>query len=112
MTRSWPAGQGPHLHPLLRPTVELLFPLIFLGLMWFFLVRPQQQRVRRQRELVASLVLGDEVVTAGGVVGTIVALDDQQARLEIAPGVEVRFLRHAVNGRIGGPGAVADEEEA
>jgi preprotein translocase subunit YajC len=83
---------------------NLLFPLLFLGLMWFLLVRPQQQRVRRQRELVASLVVGDVVVTAGGIVGTIVGLDEDEARLEVAPGVEMRFLRYAVNARVGGDG--------
>ena len=81
--------------------MELLFPLVFLGLMWFMLVRPQQQRVRRQRELVSSLAVGDQVVTAGGVVGRIVGLDDEQVRLEVAPGVVVRFLRMAVNARMG-----------
>ncbi len=81
--------------------MELLFPLVFLGLMWFMLVRPQQQRVRRQRELVSSLAVGDEVVTAGGVVGRIVGLDDEHVRLELAPGVVVRFLRMAVNARVG-----------
>lgn len=95
---------------------QLLFPLIFLGLMWFLLVRPQQQRVRRQRELVASLVLGDEVVTAGGVVGRIVGLDDDEARIEVSPGVVMRFVRIAVNARVPGPGPAlgtgdADEDE-
>lgn len=80
---------------------QLLFPLIFLGLMWFLLVRPQQQRVRRQRELVASLAVGDEVVTAGGIVGRIVGLDEQEVRLEVAPGVELRFVRFAVNAKLG-----------
>lgn len=80
---------------------QLLFPLIFLGLMWFLLVRPQQQRVRQQRELVASLEIGDEVVTSGGLVGTIVGLDETEARIEVAPGVVMRFVRFAVNGRAG-----------
>jgi len=82
---------------------QLLFPLIFLGLMWFLLVRPQQQRVRRQRELVASLALGDEVVTAGGIVGRIVGLDDDEARIEVSPGVVMRFVRIAVNARVPDP---------
>lgn len=85
--------------------MQLLFPLIFLGLMWVLLVRPQQQRVRRQRELVAALEVGDEVVTAGGILGRIVALDDDEAHIEVAPGVVVRFLRLAVNARVGVDGA-------
>ncbi|MGH9179119.1 MAG: preprotein translocase subunit YajC [Acidimicrobiales bacterium] len=89
--------------------MELLFPLLFLGLMWFVLIRPQQQRVRRQQALVASLQVGDEVITAGGIVGRIVTLDDNEAHLEVAPGVVLRFLRLAVNARVGdqeGPQAV------
>ena len=80
--------------------MELLFPLLVLGLMWVLLVRPQQQRVRRQRELVSSLQVGDEVVTAGGAIGRIVGLDDDEVSLEVAPGVTVRFARLSVNARI------------
>ena len=81
---------------------QLVFPLVFLGLMWFLLVRPQQQRVRRQQELVASLAVGDEVITAGGIIGRIVAVDDDEVHLEVSPDVVMRFLRLAVNARVGG----------
>ena len=80
--------------------MNILFPFIFLGLMWFVLIRPQQQRVRRQQQLVASLQVGDEVVTAGGLVGRIVALDADEAHIEVAPGVVARFLRLAVNAKV------------
>ena len=80
---------------------QLLFLLVTFGLMWFVLVRPQQQRVRRQQELVASLQVGDEVITAGGMIGRIVGLDEDEARIEVAPGTEVRFVRLAVNARVG-----------
>ena len=80
--------------------MELLLPLVLLALMWVLLVRPQQQRVRRQRELIASLEVGDEVVTAGGVVGRVVELNGDEVRLEVAPGVTMRFVRLAVNSRI------------
>ncbi|HEX2039191.1 MAG TPA: preprotein translocase subunit YajC [Acidimicrobiales bacterium] len=84
--------------------MDLLFPLVLLGLMWLLLVRPQQQRVRRQRELVASLGVGDRVVTVGGLLGTIVALTDEEARLEVAPGTVLTVLRPAISSRF-------DEEE-
>ena len=83
--------------------MELLLPLVLLALMWVLLVRPQQQRVRRQRELIASLEVGDEVVTAGGVVGQVVALRDDEVHLEVAPGVTMRFVRLAVNSRLSEP---------
>ena len=83
---------------------QLVFLLVTFALMWLVLIRPQQQRVRRQHELVRSLEVGDEVVTAGGVFGRIVGLDDEVARLEVAPGVEMRILRLAVNARAGDDG--------
>ena len=80
--------------------MEVLFPLVLLGLMWLLLVRPQQQRVRRQRELVASVTTGDRIVTIGGIVGTIVGLDDEEARVEVAPGTVLTLLRAAISRRL------------
>ena len=94
---------------------SLIFPLLLGGMMWLLLIRPQQQRVRRQQALLQSLEVGDEVITAGGMIGRIVGLDDEEARIELAPGTEVRFLRLAVNARVGDdddaglPGEVADD---
>jgi preprotein translocase subunit YajC len=71
--------------------------------MWLLLVRPQKQRVRRQRELVATLDVGDRIVTIGGIVGTIVALTDTEARVEVAPGTVVTLLRQAVSRTVDEP---------
>ena len=68
--------------------------------MWALLIRPQQQRARKQRELVASLEVGDRVVTAGGLVARIVGLTEEQASLEAAPGVTLTFLRAAINRKL------------
>ncbi len=91
---------------------QLFLPLVLLALMWVLLVRPQQQRVRRQRELIASLELGDEVVTAGGVVGRIVGLEGDEVRLEVAPGVTMRLVRLAVSSRIEETTRAIEEPEA
>jgi preprotein translocase subunit YajC len=81
--------------------MESLLPLLLLGaVMWFLLIRPQQQRVRRQQALLQSLEVGDEVITAGGMVGRIRSLDDQRAAIELAPGVVVDFLRGAISQRL------------
>jgi preprotein translocase subunit YajC len=90
---------------------QLLLPLVLLALMWVLLVRPQQQRVRRQRELIASLEVGDDVVTAGGIVGRIVALEGDEVRLEVAPGVTLRVVRLAVNSRVEVPALEEGEED-
>ena len=76
---------------------QLLFPALLFVAMWFLLIRPQQTRLRRQRQLIASLEVGDEVVTAGGLVGTIRVLTDDEAHIEVGPGVEVRVLRAAIS---------------
>ena len=76
--------------------MELLVPLAILGLMWALLIRPQQRRVREHQAYVAGVRVGDDVITTSGLFGTITALDDQRARLLVAPGVEVTVARQAV----------------
>jgi preprotein translocase subunit YajC len=76
--------------------VELLVPLAILGLMWALLVRPQQRRVREHRDFVAGVQVGDDVITTAGLFGTITALDDDRARLVVAPGVELTIARQAI----------------
>ena len=90
--------------------MSLLIPLLLLAVMYMLLIRPQQQRVRRQRMLVSSLEVGDKIVTIGGIVGEIVALNDESADVEIAPGVTVTFLRAAVNRKYEEAGAPPVED--
>ena len=84
-------------------------PLLILSLlMWMLLIRPQQQRVRRHQAVVASLQVGDEVVTAGGFYGRITRLDDESAWLELAPGVVARVMRGSIGQRLTGQEEGAD----
>lgn len=75
-------------------------PLVLLAvtfaLMWVLFIRPQQRRVRAHQVVVAGLGVGDEVMTSAGLFGTITALDDDDVRIAVAPGVVVRFARGAV----------------
>ena len=74
----------------------IIFPLLMVG-MYLLLVRPQQKRLKAQRELIASIAVGDEVVTAGGIIGTVRVLTDDRIFLEVADGVELRVLRGAIS---------------
>jgi preprotein translocase subunit YajC len=75
----------------------LLLTLALMGgVFYFLLIRPQQRRMRAQRELMGSLSVGDEVVTIGGMYGSIRELDDEEVVLEVADGIEIRFLRSAI----------------
>ena len=79
-----------------------LLPLVLLlGVMYFVLIRPQQQRVKAQRALITSLSVGDEVATIGGVLGRIVTIDDETATVETTPGTVLRFRRSAIAARTG-----------
>jgi preprotein translocase subunit YajC len=77
-------------------------PLIFLAAMaaviWFLLIRPQRQRQAAHRELMSELAPQDEVLTAGGLFGTVRSIADDHVLLEIAPGTEVRVAKQAVTG--------------
>lgn len=81
-------------------------PLILIfGLLWFLLIRPQQKRTRQHRELLSTIEVGDEVVTAGGIYGRIKRLDDTDLWLEIADGTVVRFARGSIGRRVEPEGA-------
>src|SRR5918996_3921865 len=95
----------------------LLALLITFGLMWVLLILPQQRRMKAHQAVVASLQVGDEVLTAGGIYGTITSVDEDTLAVEVAPGVVLRVLRSAVTQRVGpldeddevdDPDAVAD----
>jgi preprotein translocase subunit YajC len=77
--------------------LTLLLPLALMGgIFYFLLIRPQQRRQRAQRDLLGSLDVGDEVVTIGGVYGTIREINDENVTIEVAPGVQMKFLRGAI----------------
>jgi preprotein translocase subunit YajC len=88
----------------------LLALLITFGLMWVLLILPQQRRMKQHQAIVASLQPGDEVVTAGGVYGTITSVDEETLAVEVAPGVVLRVLRSAVSQRIA-PYDEVDEDD-
>ena len=75
-----------------------LFILVLLVMMWFLLIRPQRRRQMESQRLLNSLEVGKEIVTAGGLYGTITALEDDEARVRIAEGVEVRVAKRAIAG--------------
>jgi preprotein translocase subunit YajC len=75
-------------------------PLIFLAAMaavfWFALIRPQRRRQQQHQTLVSGLSPDDEVMTAGGIFGTVRSIADDHVVLEVAPGTEIRVAKEAV----------------
>ena len=74
--------------------------ILILVLMWALMIRPQQRRAREHQSVVASMRVGDEVMTSAGIFGTVSALDDETVSVEIAPGVVVRVLKAAIVRRL------------
>ena len=68
---------------------------IFVAL-YFVMIRPQMKRQKEDKAMIDALAKGDEVATAGGVLGKITSLGDQYLGLEIANGVEIKIQRSAV----------------
>ena len=85
----------------------IILIVLVVAFVWFTVLRPQRRRQAEQEDLFATLRVGDEIVTAGGVYGTIRALRDDVLEVEIAPGTTVRVARRAVAGKI----EPEDEEE-
>jgi preprotein translocase subunit YajC len=75
---------------------SLIFLVLLGAMMYFLIARPQRQRAQRHRELVESLEVGDEVVTIGGLFGTIESLGEDYLELRVDSTTTLRFVKTAV----------------
>jgi preprotein translocase subunit YajC len=74
-----------------------MLPLVLMFVvLYFVMIRPQMRRQKEARAMIEALAKGDEVATAGGVLGRITELGEQYLTLEIAKGVEIQVQRNAV----------------
>jgi preprotein translocase subunit YajC len=74
--------------------IVLILPMF--AVMYFLLIRPQQKKLKQQREMQAAVAVGDEVVTSGGMYGIVTAMDDVDIWVEVSDGVDIRFARGAI----------------
>ncbi len=78
-------------------SLSSMLPLVLMFVvLYFVMIRPQMKRQKEARNMLSALAKGDEVATAGGVLGKISEIGDQYLTLEIATGVQVRVQRSAV----------------
>ena len=77
--------------------MNILFIVLMFVIIYFLMIRPQMKRAKEQKAMIEALQKGDEVVTAGGVVGRITKLGEQYLTLEIAPNTEIVVQRSAVS---------------
>ena len=71
-----------------------MLPIVgMVEIFWFLIIRPQMRQQKLHREKVAGVKKGDQVITAGGLLGKVTRVDDQYAEIEIAQGVRVKAVK-------------------
>jgi preprotein translocase subunit YajC len=97
----------------------LIMIVLMLAVMYLFILRPQQKKMKEHRALVSGIKRGDQVITSGGLIGTVARVrSDTEVDLEIAEGVRVRVVRGTITevlaktGHLSKTAANADDEEA
>jgi preprotein translocase subunit YajC len=79
---------------------DMLIMLAIFGLIFYFMIyRPQAKRVKEQKNLISALAKGDEVLTAGGILGKLTKVSDDKdfVKLELADGVEISIQKASVS---------------
>jgi preprotein translocase subunit YajC len=88
----------------------LIIIVVLFGLLYFVTIRPQRNRQRAAVQTQRQLEPGMRVRTTAGMFATVAAVEDQEVVLEVAPGVNVRFLRRAIMDVIPDPSQMEAEE--
>ncbi|MNT33823.1 preprotein translocase subunit YajC [compost metagenome] len=70
--------------------------ILMFGVLWFIMIRPQMKRQKEAKAMMEALAKNDEVVTAGGILGRVVKVNEQYVVLEISEGTEVTVQKNAV----------------
>ncbi len=77
---------------------SLVIPMLLIfGIMYFLLIRPQQKKLKEHQAMVEALRRGDNIVTAGGLVGKVVKVHDDEVEVEVSKGVNVRVVKHTIS---------------
>ncbi|MEM9971059.1 MAG: preprotein translocase subunit YajC [Pseudomonadota bacterium] len=77
---------------------SLVIPMVLIfGIMYFLLIRPQQKKLKEHQSMVDALRRGDNVVTAGGLVGKVTKVHDEEVEVEVSKGVNVRVVKHTIS---------------
>ncbi len=80
-----------------QSTLTGMLPLVLMFVvLYFVMIRPQMKKQKEHKAMIEALAKGDEVATAGGVLGTVTKLSESTVNLEIASGVEIQLQRSAV----------------
>lgn len=87
----------------------LVMPIGFLAIMYFFMIRPQQKRVKDHQSFITGLKAGDEVVTTGGIIGRVKTVQDTFISLEVAANTVIKVIKTEVSGATAKAAAAAEK---
>ncbi|MCL6634295.1 MAG: preprotein translocase subunit YajC [Peptococcaceae bacterium] len=76
---------------------SLLYIVALFAILYFLMIRPQQQRQKKHQEMLKNLKVDDRVITVGGIYGTIVKIKENSVILRVADNVRIEFLKNAVS---------------
>ena len=79
---------------------QVVFLALLIAVFYFLLIRPQKKRVEQHQKLIGSVDVGDEIVTIGGLYGTVTAIGDDDFEMEPSPGMRLRFVKSAIARRV------------
>lgn len=77
--------------------MSLLYIVALFAILYFLMIRPQQQRQKKHQEMIKNLKVDDRVITVGGIYGTIVKIKDNTVILRVADNVRIEFLKNAIS---------------
>lgn len=79
--------------------IASMLPLVLIfGIMYFLLIRPQQKKMRNLKAMIDAVRRGDQVLTAGGIIGKVIKVgDDNVVEVEIAEGVKVKIVKSTIS---------------
>ena len=80
--------------------VSILYILALLAILYFLMIRPQQQRQKKQQDMIESLRVSDRIITIGGVYGKITAIQDNTFIIKIAEEVHIEIEKSAIGQRL------------
>lgn len=75
----------------------IVYFIFIFGIFYLVLIRPQQKRQKQHKQMVEELKVNDEIITAGGIFGTITRIKDNSVWLKVADKVEIEILKSSVS---------------
>ena len=95
ISQAWAQGAGAATE---NPMFQTLIPMLMIGVVFYFLlIRPQQSKIKAQKEMLGGVKRGDRVVTGGGIIGLVTkVIGENELQVELAEGVRVRIIKQTI----------------